>query len=174
MNTKVSQKNVESIFDVIPDTKYFAHILFHTICLQIRFENRYRDDIGSECKISVDTTDCKVTERPAEPRWPGWKSHKFKGAAARYEVGVCIRTGGIVWINGPFPAGHNADVAIFRRFLRDELDDGEYVEADGGYRGDPRLLPLRLLPLRRSYHCQEDRPCTLGLDDEVAVQIYLR
>ena len=42
-----------------------------------------------------------------------WYSPKFKGAGLRYELGVCIQTGDIVWINGPFCPGNWNDVEIF-------------------------------------------------------------
>ena len=87
------------------------------------------------CKVSVDGTDFRVRIR--RPYWKGWRSHKFKAPGVRYEVGLCIRTGDIVWIHGPFPCGHWPDITIFRSALIYELLDGEKVEADKGYRGEP-------------------------------------
>ena len=66
-------------------------------------------------------------------------SHKFKGAGVRYEVAVCIATGHIVWVNGPFPCGAWPDIKIFRFRLKRMLRRGEKVEADRGYRGDPSI-----------------------------------
>ena len=54
----------------------------------------------------------------------------------RYELAVDIKTGYLVWINGPFPAGAFPDVSIFRSCLAHELDEVERVEADDGYIGD--------------------------------------
>jgi hypothetical protein len=34
-------------------------------------------------------------------------SHKFKGNGLKYEVGVCIATGHVVWVHGPTRAGQN-------------------------------------------------------------------
>jgi hypothetical protein len=51
-------------------------------------------------------------------------------------VGTCIRTGDLVWINGPFPAGDSPDVEIFRLSLKLELGPNERVEADDGYVGE--------------------------------------
>ena len=48
-------------------------------------------------------------------------------------VAVCIKTGWIVWINGPFPAGAWPDINIARSSLIHFLDNGEYYCADGGY-----------------------------------------
>lgn len=62
-------------------------------------------------------------------------SHKFRSAGLRYEVGICILTGHIVWVNGPFRCGMN-DLQISRQALIGALEEGEMVEADRGYRGE--------------------------------------
>jgi DDE superfamily endonuclease len=89
-------------------------------------------DNGSICKITVDGTDCRIQE--PQPFCTKWYSHKFKGPGIRYEVGLCIQTGWIVWINGPFPCGSHPDIKIARSWLFDLLEPGEKVLADGGYR----------------------------------------
>ena len=53
----------------------------------------------------------------------------------RYEVGICIQTGEIVWINGPFPPGDWPDVNIALCELVLMLEGDERVVADSGYRG---------------------------------------
>jgi hypothetical protein len=63
-------------------------------------------------------------------------SHKSQGAGYRYEMGVCIQTGDIVWVNGPFKCGDWPDINTFRLDLKGRLAPGEKVEADVGYRGD--------------------------------------
>jgi hypothetical protein len=88
--------------------------------------------------VSVDATDYRTYEW--KPFWPGWFSPKFRGPGLRYEIALCIRTGDIVWINGPFPCGRYPDIKIFRRDLIFELEDGEMVEADLGYRGEPQYV----------------------------------
>ena len=81
----------------------------------------------------MDGTDFCIKE--PTPRDNSWYTFKFKCAGVRYEIGVCIQTGNIVWIHGPFkPSVH--DLTIFRLALKNELDDGERVEADRGYIGD--------------------------------------
>jgi hypothetical protein len=56
-------------------------------------------------------------------------------------VAVCILSGELVWINGPYEPGIWNDIAIFRNALLTELDEGERVEADDGYRGEaPRYI----------------------------------
>jgi hypothetical protein len=54
----------------------------------------------------------------------------------RYEVALCILTGDIVWINGPFPCGLFNDITIFRHSLLSNLATNERVEADDGYIGE--------------------------------------
>jgi hypothetical protein len=95
------------------------------------------NDIGCRCLISVDGTDCPIQE-PGPVMNPKWYSHKFKGPGVRYEVGICIQTGWIVWLNGPFPCGRYSDVKIARKWLHKELRPMEKYVADGGYR-DARL-----------------------------------
>lgn len=106
----------------------------------IVWENRFKDDIGNECLVSVDGTDFMIYQWGKF--WKGWFSHKFKGPGLRYEVGLCIRTGEIVWIHGPFPCGKWADLTIFRYGLKKMLRRGEKVQADKGYRGEPECVVL--------------------------------
>lgn len=82
----------------------------------------------------MDGTDFRIFE--PSPFDPKWYSHKFKGPGLRYEVALNIRTGEIVWINGPFPCGRFPDRIIARdEGLEHCLDQGEKYVADGGYRG---------------------------------------
>ena len=62
-----------------------------------------------------------------------WYSHKFKGAGLRYEIGVCITSGEIVWAYGGVPCGAWPDVKLARSCIVDALDEGEKIIADGGY-----------------------------------------
>jgi hypothetical protein len=102
------------------------------------WKNRFRNWDGiSICLISVDGTDCPIEE--LYPFDKGIFSEKLNGPGYKYEVGVCIRTADIVWVNGPFKAGR-ADKTIFQEDgLRDALCDDECVEADAGYQGDDKL-----------------------------------
>ena len=89
---------------------------------------------GSECLMTVDCTDFLINE--PQPWEPLWFSHKFNGPGLRYKMGVCIQTGWIVWINGPFPCGDFPDLEIFQLSLAETLPAGELVETDEGYSGD--------------------------------------
>ena len=59
-------------------------------------------------------------------------SQKFKGPGLRYELGVAVKTGAIVWLHGPFPAGMYNDCLLFQRCLATFLDLYERVECDDG------------------------------------------
>lgn len=91
------------------------------------------DDNGSICLVTVDGTDCPIPE--PSPFSRKWYSHKFHGPGVRYEVGVCIQTGWIVWVNGPFPCGEWPDLKICNEWLVHELGPGEKYLADRGYAG---------------------------------------
>jgi len=107
--------------------------------MQIQLNNRFIDDNGSRCKLSVDGTDFMVYEpRPFD--WK-WYSEKFHGAGLRYEIGVCIQTGWICWVNGPFPCGSWPDIQISQDSLVYELLPDKFVLADRGYGGAYHLTP---------------------------------
>ena len=103
------------------------------------------------CWISVDGTDFRINE--PTPFSSGWYSHKYKAAGVRYEIGICIGSGDIVWVNGPFPCGKWPDLKIFRENgLKDALEPGEMVEADNGYRGEPKHIRIK-----DDYHSKMER-----------------
>lgn len=81
--------------------------------------------------MTVDGTDFHVG-KPDCPIKGRWKSHKFKGAGLWCEIAICIQTGNVVWINGPFPAGECPDFKIFHLCLQKMLLEGEMVETDDG------------------------------------------
>jgi DDE superfamily endonuclease len=92
-------------------------------------------DNGSQCKVTVDGTDFRIME--PSPFDPKWKSEKFNGPGVKYEVALCIQTGWIVHINGPYPCGQWHDLTVARDDLCYKLADSEFEDemavADGGY-----------------------------------------
>ena len=89
--------------------------------------------IVNRCKVLIDGTDCRIFE--STPFDPKWFSHKFNGPGIRYEVGLAIN-GLIVWINGGFPCGEWSDIEIARSAIIHQIDDGEKIIVDSGYRGE--------------------------------------
>jgi len=102
---------------------------------------------GSICKMTVGGTDFLIDE--PTPFSSKWCSHKFNHAALRYEIGICIQTGWIVWVNGPYPAGQWPDLSISRDGLNQALKKGETFVADGGYADSPEA-PLQLATTQES------------------------
>ena len=80
--------------------------------------------------LSDDGTDYQIAMNYAKP----FHSHKFKKSALRYEVGVGIKSGDICWWWGPFEPGIWNDNMIFQSALVHELEEGEWVETDAGYK----------------------------------------
>jgi len=91
-------------------------------------------DNGSICLVTVDCADFKIHE--PTPFSNKWFSHKFKHAGLRYEIAICIQTGWIVWINGPYPCGHWPDLDISRDGLNQALLPWEKFVADGTYKDE--------------------------------------
>lgn len=105
--------------------------------------------------VSVDGTDFRIQE--PIPFDPMWYSHKFKTAGVRYEVGVAVHTGDIVWVNGAFACGPWSDLKIFRADMKHALDPHEKVIADRGYIDESCNYPpggehSRLFSLVRARH----------------------
>lgn len=91
--------------------------------------------------MTVDGTDFKINHPTIGifdlERIQDYYSYKINHSGLRYEVGVCIQTGHIVWTAGPYKPGLYNDIKIFCHTLIYNLMSGEKVEADKGYRGYP-------------------------------------
>ena len=88
--------------------------------------------------MSIDGTDFRVEQQGPAVRGNPFGSHKYAGhSALRYEVGIDILAGNLVWVGGPYPAGAWPDIKIFYNELAHLLEPGERVEADNGYVGHP-------------------------------------
>jgi hypothetical protein len=86
----------------------------------------------------VDGTDFCVAQKGTATKGNAFASHKYAGKSAlRYELGVSILGGDLVWIQGPYPVGKYTEIKIFNKVLRLFLDLGEQVEDDEGYLGHP-------------------------------------
>lgn len=62
-----------------------------------------------------------------------WFSHKFSGPGIKYEIGISIRTGNIVWKHGGYPCGKFPDLQLAREAYIYSVRAGEKTMADKGY-----------------------------------------
>ncbi len=92
-------------------------------------------DIGNKALVTLDGTDMPVEMKFSEK----FMSHKFKGNGLKYEVGVCIATGHVVWVHGPSQAGEN-DITLAQRAFVSFLNDDEMTVGDSGFRGEMQRI----------------------------------
>jgi hypothetical protein len=92
--------------------------------------------------ISVDGVHCRIQEVRRDPG-AKWFDHKSNGPGLAYEIGIGIRSGNLVWINGPFPASRH-DITIFRSSngLMAQIPDGKRAIGDSGYKGEPTKVSI--------------------------------
>ncbi len=88
--------------------------------------------------MTINRTDFQIPQKGIAKKGNAFASHKYAGKSAlRYELGVDILAGNLVWIQGPYPAGKYTDIKIFNKVLRNFLEPGERVKANEGYHGHP-------------------------------------
>jgi hypothetical protein len=127
--------NMFSVHLTLPIGSFVTQSALPFLSCQIVWENRKKGDVGNDCLISVDGTDVEIPYQ--DHGCPeAWFTKKFCGHGLRYEIGICILTGWIVWLMGPFPCGDWPDIVCFRYALKHMLDENERVEADDGYIGE--------------------------------------
>lgn len=81
--------------------------------------------------VSLDGIDFRIQEPTIFDK--KWFSHKFNGPGIRYEVGLSISNGYIVWASGGFPCGEWPDVKIAKD-LYIYYAKNEKTLADKGYK----------------------------------------
>jgi hypothetical protein len=70
--------------------------------LQINFESRLVDDELNDCLMMIDETDFRIQQKGVTKRGNAFGSHKYAGKSAlRYELGINILKGNLVWVEGP-------------------------------------------------------------------------
>jgi hypothetical protein len=89
--------------------------------------------------MTVDGTHVWIQEpnHPVFSQDKNYYSHKYNKAGMSCEIGISLK-GGVIWLNGPFPAG-TSDLTIFRKEggLRELLRTiGKRCIADRGYRAE--------------------------------------
>ena len=94
--------------------------------------------MGNNCLMTIDGTNFRIPQKGAATKGNAFASHKYgEKSTLRYELGVDILAGNLVWIQGPYPVGKYSDIVIFNEVLTFFLEPGERVEADKGYRRYP-------------------------------------
>lgn len=86
---------------------------------------------GQTSFCSLDGVDFKINE--PTPFSTKWYSHKFRGPGLRYEIGLNIRSGEVVWANGGYPCGQYPDLKLAREAYTSLVNPGELTVADAGY-----------------------------------------
>lgn len=81
--------------------------------------------------VSLDGVDFKIYE--PSPFNKKWFSHKFKAAGIRYEIGISIKCGDIVWASGGLPCGEWPDEKMAKDLYIFQ-SEGEITLADKGYK----------------------------------------
>ena len=113
-----------------------CHYLTPLIQTQVDYESCLDHDMGNDCLMSVNGTDFCIPQKGAAVKGNAFASHKYAGKSdLRYELGVDIIAGRLVWIQGPYPAGKWPDINIFNAVLSHFLEPGKRMEADNGYGG---------------------------------------
>lgn len=98
---------------------------------------------NQSCYCSLDGVDFKIQEQ--FPFNPKWYSHKFHGPGIRYEIGLNIRSGDVVWKFGGYPCGEFPDLKLARQSYVHAVRAGEKTIADRGYPDDTFfILPNNL------------------------------
>jgi len=82
--------------------------------------------------VSLDGVDCRIRE-PTEFS-PKWWSHKINGPGLRYEIGLNMQTGDIVWVYGGLPCGQYSDLRLARECYVRAVGEGELTLADDTYK----------------------------------------
>ncbi len=81
---------------------------------QIDFKSRLIDNELNDCLKTIDGTDFRIQQKRVAKKGNAFGSHKYAGKSAlRYELGIDILKGNLVWVEGPYPAGAWPDIKIF-------------------------------------------------------------
>ena len=113
----------------------FSQFNFIKISFNDRFKGRV---IGKSNYVTLDGTDFSIYD--PKPFHKKWFSFKLNRAGIRYEVGLCLAKGHIVWYNDGFAAGYCNDLKLSRLEFTSNLLYGERAIADKGYSDEKYFL----------------------------------
>lgn len=108
---------------------------------QIDWNKRYDGAVDGDtetCFCSLKSLDFKIAERQQSSR--KWYSKKLHGPGLRYEIGLNIRAGCIVWANGGYPCGEYTDMKLALESFVPSLKNGERAMADKEYRNEKYFI----------------------------------
>jgi hypothetical protein len=109
---------------------------FYCLLPQINFDRRFEGDMLNNCLMTINGTNFHVPQKGLPKKGNAFASHKYVGKSAlRFRLGVSIWGGGLMWIQGPYPAGKYTNIMIFNKVPTNFLEPGKRVEADDGYCG---------------------------------------
>jgi hypothetical protein len=105
------------------------------------FESHLEHDVGNDCLMTFNGTNFRIQQKGAARKGNLFGSHKYAGKSKlRYELGVDILAGNLVWVEGSYPAGARNDIIFFNSVLSHCLEPGEQIEADNGYVGQANKI----------------------------------
>lgn len=110
-----------------------------SLFVQIMWKNRRCGSTeGQQCSVSLGGIDFRINE----PRKHNeqWFSGKLRGPGMRYEIGLNINNGHIVWAFGGYPCKEFSDLQLAREAFVPALDANEQAMADKSYRKDPSFI----------------------------------
>lgn len=84
--------------------------------LQVRYENRFLNtEKDQKCFTSLDTIDFKMSDKALtglRDSTDNYYSEVYKSQGIRYEVGIAVKTGDIVWKYGGLPCGSYPEINL--------------------------------------------------------------
>lgn len=129
-------KVIQTLFIYLDTVSLFITFLIYKIDLNDRFDSETIMSIN----MALDGTECAV-ERPLDNAIQRqYYSGKKRKHTIKYEIGVQLQTGKIVWLAGGVP-GSVHDITLYQTCgLKSHLLPGEMVLADKGYVGDDIMI----------------------------------
>lgn len=107
---------------------------------QIDFEQR---TLGAPNKthifVTLKSMDCPI-QRPMDSGRQRYFSSRINGPAMRYEIGLSLRTGQIVWVNGGYPCGEVDDLTLAKKAYVQAVQEGEKTMAGNAYTDSPYFI----------------------------------
>jgi hypothetical protein len=117
------------------------------IDIEDRFDIPLPTAIFEGILIIVDGTECRI-QRPNGSVQRVFYSGKKKCHTIKYEIGVRITDGKLLWINGPYPGKTHDKTMLEGGDLCSYLLPGETLLGDKGYQGHHQVRLSNLLKFR--------------------------